>query len=218
MQTTEGVVLPGERAPVTVNVDRWRAGLPPDAWPDGLPASGEIWRRDVFAVAEAYRAGVREPTATADRRAGLGLRPYRVRPVARRQVARRRSERQTPGVRAGGGVHPAPDEEALLRRTAASATPTTLVCPGWGRACARRSSTSRLPARGGRGAAPDPRPCRGRPTPARGGCRPPQRLVVRGVAGLSALGGRAGSGQGSGAGRGGDGCRARPVRWLSGGA
>ncbi|WCN82531.1 8-oxoguanine DNA glycosylase OGG fold protein [Micromonospora sp. LH3U1] len=57
MQTTEGLVLPGERAPVTVNIDRWRAGLPPDAWPDTLPASGEIWRRDVFAVADAYRAG-----------------------------------------------------------------------------------------------------------------------------------------------------------------
>ncbi|WP_328650800.1 hypothetical protein OG598_21575 [Micromonospora sp. NBC_00330] len=61
MQTTEGVVLPGERAPVTVNVDRWRAGLPPDAWPEGLPASGELWRRDVFAVADAYRAGSASP-------------------------------------------------------------------------------------------------------------------------------------------------------------
>ncbi|MFE9188888.1 hypothetical protein ACFYL6_04680 [Micromonospora sp. NPDC007208] len=61
MQTTEGVVLPGERTPVTVNVDRWRAGLPPDAWPEGLPASGELWRRDVFAVADAYRAGSASP-------------------------------------------------------------------------------------------------------------------------------------------------------------
>ncbi|MEU8009117.1 hypothetical protein [Micromonospora parva] len=57
MQTTEGVVLPGERAPVRANMDRWRAGLPPDAWPDTLPASGEIWRRDVFATADAYRTG-----------------------------------------------------------------------------------------------------------------------------------------------------------------
>ncbi|MET8527974.1 hypothetical protein [Micromonospora sp. NPDC005172] len=57
MQTAAGVVL-GESAPVTVRVDRWRAGLPPDAWPDSLPASGEIWRHDVFAVAEAYRAGL----------------------------------------------------------------------------------------------------------------------------------------------------------------
>ncbi|MCG5434946.1 8-oxoguanine DNA glycosylase OGG fold protein [Micromonospora foliorum] len=61
MQTTEGVVLPGERTPVTVNVDRWRAGLPPEAWPEGLPVTGEIWRRDVFAVAEAYRAGSASP-------------------------------------------------------------------------------------------------------------------------------------------------------------
>ncbi|MFI5927184.1 hypothetical protein ACIA3K_14495 [Micromonospora sp. NPDC051543] len=58
MQTAGVVVLPGESVPVPVRVDRWRAGLPPDAWPDSLPASGEIWRHDVFAVAEAYRAGV----------------------------------------------------------------------------------------------------------------------------------------------------------------
>ncbi|MEU8287955.1 hypothetical protein AB0C01_26855 [Micromonospora sp. NPDC048905] len=51
------LVLPGERAPVTVDISRWRAGLPPDAWPDVLPATGEVWRRDVFAVADAYRAG-----------------------------------------------------------------------------------------------------------------------------------------------------------------
>ncbi|MET8088569.1 hypothetical protein [Micromonospora sp. NPDC005220] len=49
--------LPGEQAPITVKLDRWRAGLPPDAWPDTFPLSGEVWRRDVFAVADAYRAG-----------------------------------------------------------------------------------------------------------------------------------------------------------------
>ncbi|MCX5069463.1 hypothetical protein OOJ91_26810 [Micromonospora lupini] len=48
--------LPGER-PITVHVDRWRAGLPADAWPDGFPTSGDVWRRDVFAVADAYRGG-----------------------------------------------------------------------------------------------------------------------------------------------------------------
>ncbi|MET8372559.1 hypothetical protein [Micromonospora profundi] len=57
MQAVEGGVLPGEEAPVIVNIDRWRAGLPSDAWPDSLPANGEIWRRDVFAVTDAYRAG-----------------------------------------------------------------------------------------------------------------------------------------------------------------
>ncbi|MEU7651730.1 hypothetical protein AB0C44_04490 [Micromonospora taraxaci] len=50
-----------EQHPVNVKVDRWRAGLPPDAWPDMLPASGEMWRRDVFAVADAYRAGDASP-------------------------------------------------------------------------------------------------------------------------------------------------------------
>ncbi|MBM7492704.1 hypothetical protein JOD64_003926 [Micromonospora luteifusca] len=58
---TDVVVLPGERAPVTVNISRWRAEVPPDAWPDTLPPSGEIWRRDVFAVADAYRAGSVSP-------------------------------------------------------------------------------------------------------------------------------------------------------------
>ncbi|MFG2051319.1 hypothetical protein ACGFIW_28300 [Micromonospora sp. NPDC048935] len=61
MRATGGVVLPGERAPVRVDVDRWRPGLPRDAWPEGLPATGEIWRRDVFAVAEAYRCGTASP-------------------------------------------------------------------------------------------------------------------------------------------------------------
>ncbi|MCG5460218.1 hypothetical protein MED01_000082 [Micromonospora sp. MED01] len=61
MQTTKGVELPGERAPVRVNMDRWRAGLPPDAWPEGLPPTGELWRRDVFAVADAHRAGSASP-------------------------------------------------------------------------------------------------------------------------------------------------------------
>ncbi|MGQ5263623.1 8-oxoguanine DNA glycosylase OGG fold protein [Micromonospora sp. ZYX-F-536] len=49
--------IPGEQAPIIVNVDRWRAGLPPDAWPESFPSSGDVWRRDVFAVADAYRAG-----------------------------------------------------------------------------------------------------------------------------------------------------------------
>ncbi|MBM0233869.1 hypothetical protein JNW91_19645 [Micromonospora sp. STR1_7] len=57
MQVTDSVVVSGEQAPVTVRVDRWRAGLPPDAWPDSLPSTGVIWRSDVFAVADAYRAG-----------------------------------------------------------------------------------------------------------------------------------------------------------------
>ena len=53
--------LPGEQAPIIVKPDRWRAGLPPDAWPDNFPMSGEVWRRDVFAVADAYRAGAASP-------------------------------------------------------------------------------------------------------------------------------------------------------------
>ncbi|WP_406077227.1 hypothetical protein [Micromonospora sp. NBC_00858] len=55
------LTLPGEQAPITVHPDRWRAALPPDAWPDNLPLSGDVWRRDVFAVADAYRAGSASP-------------------------------------------------------------------------------------------------------------------------------------------------------------
>ncbi|MEU7839643.1 hypothetical protein AB0B39_01605 [Micromonospora sp. NPDC049114] len=56
MQVT-GDVMVSDEVPVAVRVDRWRGGLPPDAWPDSLPSTGVIWRRDAFAVAEAYRAG-----------------------------------------------------------------------------------------------------------------------------------------------------------------
>ncbi|MFF4876323.1 hypothetical protein [Micromonospora sp. NPDC000668] len=55
------LTLPGEQAPITVHPDRWRAALPPDAWPDNFPLSGGVWRRDVFAVADAYRAGSASP-------------------------------------------------------------------------------------------------------------------------------------------------------------
>ncbi|WP_328423973.1 hypothetical protein OG470_12825 [Micromonospora sp. NBC_00389] len=55
------LTLPGEQAPITVHPDRWRAALPPDAWPDNFPLSGDVWRRDVFAVADAYRAGSASP-------------------------------------------------------------------------------------------------------------------------------------------------------------
>ncbi|MEU1684084.1 hypothetical protein [Micromonospora sp. NPDC005707] len=53
--------LPGELKPATIYPDRWRAALPADAWPDGFPETGEVWRRDVFAVAEAWRAGEASP-------------------------------------------------------------------------------------------------------------------------------------------------------------
>ncbi|MBM0204790.1 hypothetical protein JNW90_18185 [Micromonospora sp. STR1s_5] len=113
MQTTRGVVLPGERTPVTVNVDRWRAGLPPEAWPDSLPASGELWRRDVFAVADAYRAGSASPrqllTAVLVRAYGpIGYGPWR---------AARSLDADPDGKRLAYALKevsaPAPDEAAL---------------------------------------------------------------------------------------------------------
>ncbi|MGW4294252.1 8-oxoguanine DNA glycosylase OGG fold protein [Micromonospora chersina] len=53
--------LPGEPKPVTVHIEKWRAALPPDAWPDRFPEVGPVWRRDVFTVAEAWRAGEASP-------------------------------------------------------------------------------------------------------------------------------------------------------------
>ena len=49
--------LPGEERPAAVDAVKWRAALPEDAWPRGFPLDGVVWRRDVFAVAERWRAG-----------------------------------------------------------------------------------------------------------------------------------------------------------------
>ncbi|RKN58191.1 hypothetical protein D7193_06275 [Micromonospora costi] len=46
---------------MAVQVGRWRTALPPDAWPAGFPETGVVWRRDVFAVADAWRAGEAGP-------------------------------------------------------------------------------------------------------------------------------------------------------------
>lgn len=61
MSQSPSPALPGELKPVTIHPGRWRAVLPPDAWPDGFPETGEVWRREVFAVAEAWRAGEASP-------------------------------------------------------------------------------------------------------------------------------------------------------------
>jgi hypothetical protein len=48
--------LPGED-PIAVDADRWCAGMPGNAWPDDFATSGTVWRRDVFDVADQWRAG-----------------------------------------------------------------------------------------------------------------------------------------------------------------
>ncbi|MFI7593098.1 hypothetical protein [Micromonospora sp. NPDC049359] len=105
--------MPQERTPVTVRVDRWRAGLPPDAWPDAFPASGEVWRRDVFAVAEACRAGVASPrhllaAVLAWAYGPIGYGPWR---AARSLAADPDGKRLAYALE--GVCTPKPDEEAL---------------------------------------------------------------------------------------------------------
>jgi len=52
----DGLALPGELGPITVPIARFRDRVPDDAWPP-LPEGGVLWRRDVFAVADAWRNG-----------------------------------------------------------------------------------------------------------------------------------------------------------------
>jgi hypothetical protein len=49
--------LPGEPGPIAVPLDRYRARLTGVVWPAALPNRGRLWRRDVFAVADAWRTG-----------------------------------------------------------------------------------------------------------------------------------------------------------------
>jgi hypothetical protein len=63
--------LPGEPGPTLLDVGRWRAALPEEVWPRQFPSDGQLWRRDVFAVAYRWRdghAGARELLAASRRR------------------------------------------------------------------------------------------------------------------------------------------------------
>jgi hypothetical protein len=48
--------LPGEPEPIPVDSTRWTAALPPGAWPASFAVSGKVWRNEVFALAERWRA------------------------------------------------------------------------------------------------------------------------------------------------------------------
>ncbi|MCP3782922.1 hypothetical protein NLX85_06030 [Micromonospora sp. A3M-1-15] len=105
--------LPGEPKPVTVHIEKWRAALPPDAWPAGFPEVGSVWRRDVFTVAEAWRAGEAGPRQLLSAVLMWGYGPIGYGPwrAARSLEGDRDGKRLAyalDGLRA-----PAPDEDAL---------------------------------------------------------------------------------------------------------
>ena len=50
-------MLSGERIRASVDLMRWAQVIPADAWPSGLPQTGVLCRRNVFTVAEQWRAG-----------------------------------------------------------------------------------------------------------------------------------------------------------------
>lgn len=54
---TDDHMLPGERVRARVNLVRWAQVIPANAWPSGLPQTGVLCRRDVFAVAGQWSAG-----------------------------------------------------------------------------------------------------------------------------------------------------------------
>src|SRR5712664_1174080 len=54
------------------------ANMPKDTWPEGLPETGVLWRRDVFAAADRWRAG-RESVRAARDRLHVGQRAPRIR-------------------------------------------------------------------------------------------------------------------------------------------
>ncbi|MEH1165490.1 hypothetical protein V6V47_08895 [Micromonospora sp. CPCC 205539] len=114
MRMTGHVALPGEQAPITVHLDRWREALPPDAWPTGFPSTGQVWRRDVFAVADAYRAGSASARQllTAVLMWGYGPIGYGPWRAAKSLAGDPDGERLT-GALAAVSASP-PDEEALL--------------------------------------------------------------------------------------------------------
>ncbi|MEU5525516.1 hypothetical protein ABZ744_01075 [Micromonospora chersina] len=105
--------LPGEPKPVTVHIEKWRAAIPPDAWPDGFPEVGSVWRRDVFTVAEAWRAGEASPQQLLSAVLMWGYGPIGYGPWR----AARSLEGDPDGKRLAHALEelrtPAPDEDAL---------------------------------------------------------------------------------------------------------
>lgn len=54
---TDDHMLPGERVRARVNLVRWAQVIPANAWPSGLPRTGVLCCRDVFATAGHWSAG-----------------------------------------------------------------------------------------------------------------------------------------------------------------
>ncbi|UOZ05745.1 hypothetical protein [Amycolatopsis sp. WQ 127309] len=51
------LALSGKPKAITVDPSRWAARLPSGAWPDEFALSGQVWRADVFALAQRWRSG-----------------------------------------------------------------------------------------------------------------------------------------------------------------
>lgn len=96
--------LPGESRPILVDAARWSAALPPGTWPEGFGASGQVWRREVFAVAQRWRDGdvPSVQLAAASLAWGYGRRgygPYRTSAILSREDAAPRLNAALEGLR-----------------------------------------------------------------------------------------------------------------------
>ncbi|MTD54448.1 8-oxoguanine DNA glycosylase OGG fold protein [Amycolatopsis pithecellobii] len=102
--TSVTTALPGEPAPIPVDAARWKSLVPLGMWPHGFASSGLVWRRDVFAVAERWRAGQIPAThlAVAALAWGYGIRgygPYRTARILRHERAARHLDEALTGLR-----------------------------------------------------------------------------------------------------------------------
>jgi hypothetical protein len=138
--------LPNEPGPIPVDPARWRSALPTDAWPADFGSSGQVWRQDVFAIANGWCEGtvstVRFVTAVLAWGNGIrGYGPYRTGAVLTQSGASDRLESALAGLR-----HDAPSVETVVDRQGSHAWPCLLH---------QDPLLRRVPSRSWRGSTPD---------------------------------------------------------------